>query len=50
MNIAKNKNIGKPALINKKILLMLISFFNDKIFSKFVSMQNQIDINKHIYI
>ena len=54
MNIVMNKvaaiSSGKIALKDKKIFLMSILFFNDKIFSKFVSMQNQIDINKHICI
>ena len=49
MNIVTNKNMGKIALINKKIFLLLISFFSDKIFSKFVSIQNQMDINKKKY-
>ena len=44
-----NKNRGKIALKNKKIFLMLILFFNDKIFSKFVSIQNQTDINNKKY-
>ena len=44
------RSSGKIALKDKKKFLMLVLFFNDKIFSKFVSMQNQIDINKHICI
>ena len=50
MNKATAKSSGKIALKDKKKFLISILFFNDKIFSKFVSMQNQIDINKHIYI
>ena len=54
MNIVMNKvtarSSGKIALKDKKKFLISILFFNDKIFSKFVSMQNQIDINKHISI
>jgi len=49
IKVAK-KNIGKAALIDKKKFFTLMSFFNDKIFSKFVSIQNQVDINKNIYI
>lgn len=49
MNITVNKKMGKLALIDKKIFLMLISFFSDKIFSKFVSIHNQTDINKKKY-
>ena len=49
MNITANKSMGKVALIDKKIFLMLILYSNDKIFSKFVSIQNQMDINKKKY-
>ena len=49
-NKAQKKTSGLELLKNKKIFLMLISFFNDKIFSKFVSIQNQIDKIKNIFI
>ena len=50
MNKAVARSSGKIALKDIKKFVVPVLFFNDKIFSKFVSMQSQIDINKHIYI
>ena len=47
---AKNIKYGRLALMDKKMLLMLILFLSINIFSKLVSIQNQIEKKRSIYI
>ena len=47
---AKNIKYGRLALMDKKMLLMLILFLSTNIFSKLVSIQNQIEKKRSIYI
>ena len=47
---AKNIKYGREALRDKKMLLMLMLFLSINIFSKLVSIQNQIEKKRSIYI
>ena len=47
---AKNIKYGRLALMDKKMLLMLILFLSINILLKLVSIQNQIEKKRSIYI